>query len=153
MSSTEIIKCLRCPFKGPESSFPRKQNMRFSKTCLTCLEITNAKTAKKRALQAKKPLHTDKENMESGSDECRKGKSITKHPPTLTWDKFLSILTENKDHPFELHTFVKINQDSPTAVKTTHDQAVDVANAVKQATGFQFKYVQYLQEITKRVRN
>jgi hypothetical protein len=120
--------------------------MKFSKTCLNCLGIANAKMAEKRAT---KHQDMDKENTESGLDKPQKENSATKHPPTLTWDKFLSLLAENKDHPFELEAFVKMDQDLLTAVKSTHDQAIGIANAVKEATGFRFKCVEYLQEINK----
>lgn len=142
MASTEVIKCLRCPFKGTQSSFPQKRNMKFSKTCLNCLRITNAKMAEKRT---KKHPQADKENTESSSDECQKGKRVAECPPTLTWDKFLSLLAENKDHAFELEAFVRTSQDLPTAVKNTHDRAFNIANGVKESTGFQFKYVPTVQ--------
>jgi len=137
---TDVIKCLRCSFKGPESSYPRKRNMKFSKTCMKCLGITNGKAAERRA---EKHQHTNKENVEdtTGSSECQKGKRVVKHPLTLTWDEFISVLTENKDHPFELEAFVKIDQDPLRTAKSTHDRAVEVANATKEATGFRFKYV------------
>jgi hypothetical protein len=135
--------------------------MKFSKTCSKCLDIANAKAAEKRAgLPAgKHERSTDKGNVEStqsSSDDCQKGKSVAKHPPNLTWDEFLLLLAENKDHPFELEAFVKINRDLLTAVKSvesTHDRAVGIANAVKEATGFRFKYVLYLQGINNHARN
>jgi hypothetical protein len=117
---------------------------------MKCLGIANRKAAEKRA---EKHQHTDKENVEDSqatdssehqkgkSKGTAKGKSTVKHPPTLTWDEFISVLTENKDHPFELEAFVKMNRDLLTAVKSNHDRAIEVANATKDATGFRFKYV------------
>ena len=79
--------------------------------------------------------------MKSSLNEHQKGSSVAQHPPMLTWDKFLSVLAENKDHPFKLEAFVKINQNLLMVTKSTHDQAIGIANVVKEVTKYQFKYI------------
>lgn len=132
-------KCLRCSFRGPETSFPRAANMKYKKTCATCLA---------KATAAKKSQRDDSESESEGTQSGAGGKHYLApyDPPHLTWNDFLSLLKENSGSAFELKAFVALpsrnalgdasaHEPSPTG----HEQAKKVAAAVWEATGYKFK--------------
>jgi hypothetical protein len=73
----------------------------------------------------------NKSHHRHGQDRSPRG------PPSLQWDAFISLLEENKEEAFELHAFVA----TPSIPEVTNGRhvAMNLAKAVKQATGFRFK--------------
>ncbi|KAF8218537.1 hypothetical protein L208DRAFT_255588 [Tricholoma matsutake] len=45
----DLIKCLRCSFRGAQTDFPRKLNLQYLKTCTTYNTKQNKSAGKKRA--------------------------------------------------------------------------------------------------------
>jgi hypothetical protein len=133
----EIVKCGRCRAKVPLLAFPRKANLKVSKTCAKCLE----KEAVRRAGQ-----RGDAKENTRGSEQMRKDVTTPANDrlPTLAWEAFISLLRENHAHACELDTFVKKPGREPLRPAqddraTMHDRAVEVSKVVRDATGYRFK--------------
>ena len=119
MASTQndpIVKCQRCPYKGPLISFPRKLNLQHSKTCQQCTE--------KRRIKARA--------------QDKPSQSL----PTLSMKVLVSLLEANKENAFELHAYVSLTtEDTPASVESARELALFVANKIRQVTGYRFKCV------------
>ena len=76
-----------------------------------------------------------KQRAPSGKDTSIEG------PPTMSMAAFLSLLEKNKDCAFEIHTFVKLLD---LEWNSGHDCAAELSKMIWKATGFRFKYVQFL---------
>ncbi|KAF8225471.1 hypothetical protein L208DRAFT_1408453 [Tricholoma matsutake] len=97
----DLIKCLRCSFRGAQTDFPRKPNLQYLKTCATCNTKQNESAGKKRATKENENL-SKKKRRGLGRDKTPGG------PPTFAWSVFNQLLTENKDSAFEFHAFVML---------------------------------------------
>jgi hypothetical protein len=97
-------------------------------------------TSKKR--RAKKRQTKDKKNEVANLHPRKRSKLSAEEIPTLSWDVFLSLLTENKDDAFELEAFLNVPIGGPLVdAKGGLDRAKAVSKAVWDATGYRFKYV------------
>lgn len=136
-------KCVRCSYRGPETSFPRSGNLKYKKNCATCLAKAAKRKAEKKGQQDESD--SDKENTQPGQGaRSRSGPDDTPH---VSWNDFLSLLREHSDSPFQLTAFVALpprdilgdTSSAGPAVPSGKEQAKMLAAAVREATGYRFK--------------
>lgn len=133
------MKCQRCACRGPQESFPRGPNLQYLKMCGKCLK----KVADKRDGKKKRSAG-DKENDIDEMQTHKRAKPSHGKVPTLTWDTFISLLTENKGSAFELEALVYILLGDPlTPPRSSLDKATRISCGVWDATRYRFKYVTY----------
>jgi hypothetical protein len=112
------------------------------KTCAKCLKVTSEKRG------AKKRQAGDKENNDMAEERTHKRfKLSADEVPTLSWEAFVTLLAENKDNAFELEAFVSVTTGPLTEAMTGLERAKIVSQAVREATGYRFKYVLYVLNI------
>lgn len=96
-----LIKCSRCKFRGPQDAFPRRANLEHSKACGPCSQTKAKNAAEKRRAK----------NEECGK-EMRQLRTLGKDRygcPSLTWDVFIQLLSDNKNDAFELDAIVTLS--------------------------------------------
>lgn len=125
------IKCSKCDFRGAQTDFPRKPNLGYMKTCSRCTERRrNAAAAKRQDISEKDGSKKKKQTL--GKDSSPQGL------PTLTWDEFLCLLSENTNCAFELDAFVTLTVEGS---KSSKELATDIAQKVWEAVGFPLKAI------------
>ena len=137
--NTIAVKCQRCAFRGPQESFPRGPNLQYLKTCGKCLKkVADKRDGKKRQSAG------DKENDIDETQPRKRAKPSHDEVPTLAWDTFISLLTENKGSAFELEALVYVPSGDPlTHPRSSLDKATRISRDIWDATGYRFKYVTY----------
>jgi len=118
------IKCSHCKFHGKQSDFPLGHCFHYLKTCKTCPNKINAQKSKKNS-------------GESGGSKRRLGRSGPGELSTLPWDSFILLLSENRDHAFELNAYVTL--PCFNECEGTHEVAKKLACYIWDATGYRFK--------------
>ena len=94
--------------------------------------------AVKRATQASR----GKENQEEAGARLASTEKFADRCPTLEWETFVSLLGEFQSHGCELEAFVKEPSRIPLEpVKSCRERAKRVVDAVRAASGYQFKSV------------
>ncbi|CAK5267884.1 unnamed protein product [Mycena citricolor] len=98
--SDPVVKCSRCKYTGPQSSFPRLANFTYTKHCHDCAKIRKGRGKKNTAT-------TDT------SERVRdtRGKDTSGEPmPQLSLAQCLSLLEKHRSDAFELHAQVNIGK-------------------------------------------
>jgi hypothetical protein len=121
------VKCSRCKFHGKQSNFPLGRGFHYLKTCKTCTDKINSQKS-------------NKNSGESGGSKRRLGRSRPGELLTLPWGSFILLLSENRDHAFEVDTYVTLpHLLSIDECEGTHEVAKKIARYVWDATGYRFK--------------
>jgi len=87
----------------------------------------------------------DKENVafNQDSDPChnnRISQLLTQQQPQISWEEFVTLLTENHNSAFELTTLVMLcDHELLTPPQSSHEQAKALSLAVREAAGYWFK--------------
>lgn len=126
------VKCSQCPFRGPQTAFPLKSNGRCLKTCIKC--------AQGKANKAHARNHAP--GKDRAMRRCRIQDCMAGDTPTLEWNEFLSLLHENRECAFELHSSVSLDfdEDSKENIELNEQEmAWFIARAVQDQTGYRFK--------------
>lgn len=127
----DLIKCSRCKFRGPQEEFPRRANLEYSKACGPCSQKKANDTAKKRRAKDEENGKQTRQRRTLGKDRSAGGR------PSLDWETFIQLLSDNKNDAFELDAIVKLVAFENS--KTAAEIANDVAHEVREATGYRFK--------------
>ncbi|KAF7344983.1 SWIM-type domain-containing protein [Mycena venus] len=134
------VKCDRCPYRGPQSTFPQKKNLTYNKSCFACKKKQAEERAEKRASK----------NDANDTDEATRG--TRRAPPiqptegytTLEWQECAALLDTHKNDAFELETFVSVLGESAKAAFDGLESGKDVADKMAQLvwniTGYRFIY-------------
>ena len=145
-----MAKCSRCAYRGPQSSFLRKKNLAFLKTCHECTRGLLEKCAIQQ--------ETCHANLETPTVKKRTG--LRPHESgqrlTLSWLETRKLLTEHKKEAFTLNVVLNLEQsdilEAIADLDDTHSEpdsvngiiARKIAMETWEATGYRFMYVTHL---------
>ena len=130
---SQVVKCVRCTYRGRQDSFPRNAHLQFLKTCTSCLE-------KQSANRSLKKMISGKENIPQKATGARRRVGEGR-PSTLAWEEFVVLLSKHKGQAVEFSAFVKELSQEATEPREDLERAKAAAKAVWDATGYRFKYV------------
>ncbi|KAG6835113.1 hypothetical protein H0H93_004744 [Arthromyces matolae] len=141
MAEGNLVKCSRCAYRGPQSSFPRRALDHYLKTCNSCTAKNN-NAAKKRRRQQNDNDDDDDSASESESKRRRLlGKDVgIEGPPTLQWSQIAHLLKDNADHEFELHAYAQLDDPNIYLNRSGAELARHIAKLVWDLTGYRFIY-------------
>ncbi|KAJ7120878.1 hypothetical protein C8R44DRAFT_877205 [Mycena epipterygia] len=134
------VKCDRCPYSGPQSTFPQKINLTYNKSCFTCKKKQAEERAKNRACK------NDTNDADEAAGGPRRAPPIqpTEGYTTLEWQECVALLDAHKNNAFELEAFVSLMGESATAafgeLKAGKDVADKMAQLLWNITGYRFIY-------------
>lgn len=140
-SSDPKVRCSRCTYFGLQSSFPRKADLTYLKTCGECTE----KTAKQREDQRAK-RDQDKENESpregvSGKGN-RRGPVARTHEarPTLSWADLSGLLEKHNKEAFEVDALVELPDEDEAEIMADDGSqtAKNIAKRIWDWTGYRF---------------
>ncbi|KAJ7716012.1 hypothetical protein DFH07DRAFT_974028 [Mycena maculata] len=134
------VKCDRCPYSGPQSTFPQKKNLTYNKSCFTCKK----KQAEERTKNRTSKNDADNANKAAGGPRRAPPIQPIEGYTTLESQECTALLDAHKDDAFELETFVFMMGESMTAafsrLKAAKDVAEKMAQLVWNITGYHFIY-------------
>ncbi|KAJ7509246.1 hypothetical protein B0H11DRAFT_2427551 [Mycena galericulata] len=122
------VRCSRCKYVGPQSSYPRKTNLTYLKTCTGCTDKVAKERAKKRDER-----DADKENPSSeGTARKRRGPTARAHEarPTLSWAEFSGLLEKHGKEAFELDAFVMLPAEEDDEAEIMADDGAETAKNI-----------------------
>ncbi|KAJ7780647.1 hypothetical protein DFH07DRAFT_765166 [Mycena maculata] len=145
-ASEDSVKCSKCSYRGPQSTFPQRTNLQYVKTCYKCQEKAAHRCASKRAPNTGDNSTGAQRRAGADASARHRGPAIqpVKGQAILEWSTALDLLAENKDQAFELDAFIAMT--SPSAVEAFQgleegpDIAKKIAALVWDATQYRFIY-------------
>ncbi|KIO19460.1 hypothetical protein M407DRAFT_30888 [Tulasnella calospora MUT 4182] len=135
ISSSDLIKCKNCSFRGPQTDYPLKVNgLDYVKTCRDCTKKAVEHNAKSRARK--------KEKEGTHAPQPAKKPLSTKHSDALPWPTLACKLARARNRACDLDVFLDLDPSHPTAdvAKTQNERAAALVTDIRRETGYSFNY-------------
>ncbi|KAG8915415.1 hypothetical protein FRC00_004714 [Tulasnella sp. 408] len=134
-SSSNLIKCSNCSFRGPQTDYPLKVNgLGYVKTCHGCTKKAAEHNAKSRARQ--------KEKQGAAVTQPLKKSSGSKQVPQ-PWSSIAPKLAKARGKPCEVDVFLDLDPSHPAAdlAKPDNERAAALIADIRRETGYSFNYL------------
>lgn len=123
-----VVKCSRCSYRGPQSTFPQKANLSYLKTCFVCKEKEATRRDEKRSDDASPTSH----EIPGGTTRRGPAPQPKQGHSTLEWNECISLIETHKNDAFELEAFVLMTGDSATTAFSGLGSGKAISDAIAQ---------------------